>query len=159
MAYNIFLYIHIISYILWLAAFVGSLIFYQKVKSNEGTPDEKKFARKERMITMMGGHTAILGILISGGAMVSIPSGPQWGWFPFHEYGWLATKQIIFIIILIIVFGLSTPAGSKLKKMIRKNDQDTFTVEQRKQWHKVWTYSFIAYLLVVVNTYLGLFRP
>jgi len=142
-----------------LAAFVVSLVFYQKVKNAQGTPDERKLILKERKITMMMAHSAILGILISGGAMVSIPSGPQWGWFPFSQYGWLAAKQVIFVVILILVFAIGTPVDVKLKKMLKNSENDVMNDVQRSQWHKAWNITLLAYLLVVVNTYLGLFRP
>ncbi len=159
MTYNIFLWIHIFSYIIWLAAFVASIFYYKAINSASGTSREKSLVRSERKISSMGAHIAVLGILISGGAMVSIPSGPQWGWFPFSTYPWLAIKQVIFFIILVIVFGVSMPAGIKLKKLFRATPDETLTNEQRIQWKKAWNISLIVYLLVIINTLLGWFRP
>ncbi|HKI46811.1 MAG TPA: hypothetical protein VKA08_15890 [Balneolales bacterium] len=155
MAYEIFLWIHTFSYIIWLAAFVASLFYYKAITGANGMPREKSLVQSERKISSMGAHIAVLGILISGGAMVSMPSGPQWGWFPFSHYPWLAIMQVIFVIILIIVFGISMPAGIKLKKLFRAAPEETVTDEQRGQWKKAWNISLIVYLLVVVNTVIG----
>lgn len=159
MVYSIFLLIHIISFLAWMAAFIVSIVFYLKVKNAINTQNEKKLILKERKLTMMIGHTAILGILVSGSVMVSISSGPQWGWFPFSQYGWLAAKQIIFIIILILAFGVSTPIDGKLKRMLKKDEQELMNDQQRSQWHKAWNITLIVNLLMIVNAYLGIFKP
>lgn len=155
MVYNIFLWVHTISYIIWLAAFVASLFYYKAISGANGTAREKSLVQSERKVTNMGAHIGVLGILVSGGALVSMPSGPQWGWFPFSAYPWLAIMQLIFVIILIIVFGISMPAGIKLKKLFRATPEETMTDAQRSQWKKAWNISFIVYLLVVVNTIIG----
>lgn len=159
MVYNIFLWIHTISYIIWLAAFVASLFYYRAIDGVKGTPREKTLVLSERKISSMGAHLAVIGILISGGAMVSIPSGNQWGWFPFSNYPWLALMQLIFLVILVIVFGVSMPAGIKLKKLFRATPNENMTDVQRSQWKKAWNISLVVYLLVVVDTLLGWFRP
>ncbi len=159
MIYNIFLWIHIVSYIIWLAVFVASLFFRNAIYQAFGTDREKLLVKKERKISGLGGHIAIAGILISGGVMVSIPSGPQWGWFPFSTFAWLAFMQAIFAVILIVVFSGSIPRGIKLKKLLRAVPEDKLTAAQRTQWRKCWNTSLVVYLLVVAATLLGWFRP
>ncbi len=159
MSYSLLLDIHIISYTLWLVVFGVSLYMFWAIKKARGTTKEKPLMQRERKLTMMGTHTSILGIILSGGAMVSIPSGPQWGWFNFSQYAWLGTKQVIFIIILIIAFGVAMPVEKKLKKLFKEHSDDSVSDEQRAQYKKAWLFSLAVFLLVLVNTYLGLYRP
>lgn len=158
MSYNIFYWIHIVSYISWLLALVGSLFFAWKTGKAHQTPLEKKFMKLERKSTSIGAHLGALGILISGGAMASIPSGPQWGWFDFELHNWLAVKQIIFFIILILV-GFSIKRSVTFKKRLKAEENDQIGDETRNRWRKAYELSLVVYLLVVVNTLLGLFKP
>ncbi|HKK45390.1 MAG TPA: hypothetical protein VJ964_07705, partial [Balneolaceae bacterium] len=123
MLYQIFLWIHTISYISWLIAFVLSVFFATKIRAEQDAVKKRKYMRSERLATSIGAHVGALGILISGPAMVSIPSGPQWGWFNFQMHGWLAVKQVIFIVILIFV-GLSIKRSVVFKKRLKQEDDN-----------------------------------
>lgn len=158
MSYNIFYWIHIVSYIVWLAAFVGSMFFAWKTGKAFQTPEEKKFMKFERLSTSIGAHLGALGILISGGAMASIPSGPKWGWFNFEDYAWLGVKQVLFMIILILV-GFSIKRSIAFKKQARSEVDDAVSMEARDKWNKAYKISLIVYILVLINTLLGLFKP
>lgn len=159
MSYSLLLDIHIFSFVLWLVIIGLSFFLYFGIKKAKGTLKEKPLMQRERKLTMMGSHTAILGILLSGSAMVSVPSGPQWGWFNFSQYAWLGTKQVIFIIIMIIAFVIATPVEKKLKNLFKDSPEEAVTNEQRAQYNKAWMLSLAVFVLVFVNTYLGLFRP
>lgn len=158
MSYNIFYWVHIVSYISWLLAFAGSLFFAWKAGKAFQTDSESKFMKLERKSTSIGAHLGALGILISGGAMASIPSGPQWGWFNFELHSWLAIKQAIFFIILILV-GFSIKRSVAFKKELKAEDGERVGDDTRKKWRKAYNMSLIVYTLVVVNTLLGLFKP
>ena len=117
MNYELIKNIHIASYIIWLASFFISIYFFFKIR--KATIDGKPgLMRKERLFSTMGGHLGFLGIFITGGIMASLKSGPHYGWFNFAEYGWLAWKQVLFFIAMIIVFAVVMPGSSKLKKLI-----------------------------------------
>jgi len=158
MLYQIFLWIHTISYISWLIAFVVSVFFAVKIRNEQDAVQKRKYMRSERLATSIGAHVGALGILISGGAMASIPSGPQWGWFNFQQFGWLATKQTIFVVILILVV-LSVKRSIAFKKRLKQEDDNVLSTETSQKWESAYRMSLIVYLLVVVNTFLGLVRP
>jgi len=158
MVYNIFFWIHTISYIVWLLAFIGSLIYYTKIRNARGQTVERPLIRTERKITSIGAHIGAVGILISGGAMASIPSGPQWGWFNFSAHGWLALKQLIFCVILLLVVA-SAIVSVRFKKADRAHEGELADETLRNKWKKAFNTSLAVYLLVVVNTLLGWFRP
>ena len=158
MSYTVFYWVHVVSYIIWLLAFVGSLIFAWKAGKAFQTPGESKFMKLERRSTSIGAHLGALGILISGGALASIPAGPQWGWFNFGANTWLAVKQAIFFIILVLVF-FSAKRSIAFKKQLKSEEGEPVGDETRKKWRKAYEVSLIVYLLVLVNTLLGLFKP
>ncbi len=158
MSYQVFYWIHIVSYIIWLAAFVGSMFFAWKTGKAFQTGDEKKFMKFERLSTSIGAHLGVLGILISGGAMASIPGGPKWGWFNFEQFAWLGVKQVLFLIILVLV-GFSIKRSRAYKKQVRNEEGDQISPEARSKWTNAYKMSLVVYILVLVNTLLGLFKP
>lgn len=157
MSYQVFYWIHIVSYIAWLIAFAGSLFFASKVRSEDDALMKRKFMRSERLVTSIGAHLGALGILISGGAMASIPSGPQWGWMNFQLYPWLAVKQILFFVILVLV-GFSIKRSRAFKKRMKK-EKDVLSTETSEKWNSAYRMSLAVYLLVLINTFLGLTKP
>lgn len=158
MSYQVFYWIHIVSYIAWLAAFVASMFFAWKVGKAFQTPGEKRFMKLERLSTSIGAHLGALGILISGGAMASIPGGPKWGWFNFEEYAWLSVKQLLFFIILVLIF-FSIKRSRAYKKQVKEEDTELISDDARGKWSKAYKLSLTVYILVLVNTLLGLFKP
>lgn len=158
MSYEVFYWIHIVSYISWLAAFVASMFFAWKVGKAYQTEKEKKFMKFERLATSIGAHLGALGILISGGAMASVPSGPKWGWFNFEQFAWLGVKQVLFLIILVLV-GLSIKKSVAYKKQVRSEDSPNISPEARGKWNSAYKMSLIIYLMVLLNTLLGLAKP
>jgi len=158
MSYQIFYWIHIASYISWLGAFVASMLFAWQVGKKYKTNHESRFMKLERRATSIGAHLGALGILISGGAMASIPAGPEWGWFNFEQYSWLAVKQILFLLILILV-GFSIKAGITFKKKLKEDEGALVGTETRKLWNSAYRMSLWVYFLVIVNTLLGLAKP
>lgn len=158
MIYDIFYWLHMISAIAWVGAFVASLVFAFYVGRFYSTVKEKKYMMNERRATGIGAHFGALGILVSGWAMAVLPGGPQWGWFNIPLYNWLAIKQLLFIAILVLV-GFSMKNSIAFKKKIRKNNQPVVTDESRKRWKRAYLYSLIIYFLVAINTWIGFAKP
>lgn len=158
MPYNPFYWIHIVSYIAWLLAFLVSLYCLFNITSGGDPGSIRKFMKTERLATNIGGHLGALGILISGGAMASIPSGPQLGWFAFEPEAWLGVKQILFLLILVLV-GYSMKEGRAFKNAMKSDREGELSRETVSEWTRVYRLSFIVYMLVVINTVLGLTKP
>ncbi|TNE73305.1 hypothetical protein EP331_04810 [bacterium] len=155
MPYEPLKYIHIASYIIWLLSFFGSVYFFFKIRSatSDGKP---QLMRKERLISSMGGHLGFLGIFLSGGAMVSIKSGPKWGWFNFTDFAWLAWKQVFFFVALVIIGALVMPGSAKIKRLVANNGS---LDEIEQLWTKTFFFSLLVYVIVFINTLLGLEKP
>lgn len=156
MSYQIFYWIHIISYLSWLVAFAVSIMLAAKMRGTSEFSDKQKYMRLERLSTNIGVHLGAFGILVSGSAMASMSGGPQWGWFPFQLYPWLALKQIIFAIILVLVF-FSIRRSRAFKRLLKQEEvEEEATVNQ---WSAAYRLSLLVYLFVVLNTFLGLVKP
>lgn len=155
MLYSLFYWIHIVSYLSWLAAFAGSIFFATKVRSVRQLDRRRTFMRLERLVTDIGAHVGAVGILISGSAMASLSTGPQWGWFPIQLYPWLAIKQVIFGVILILV-ALSIRRSRIFRRAWKQEaSEDALS----KRWSSAYRLSLLVSLLVIVNTFLGLVKP
>lgn len=109
--------------------------------------------RLERRSTSIGAHVGAFGILISGAALVSIPSGPQWGWLNFQLYPWLVIKQILFLVILVLV-GFSIKCSLAFKREL-KLEKEVLSSATSRKWKSAYRLSMAVYFLVVINTILG----
>ena len=132
MIYNIFYWLHIISALAWLGAFLASLIYAYRAGRAFGSSQEKKYMLRERKAAGIGAHFGAAGILISGWVMAVMPGGPQWGWFNIPLYNWLAIKQVLFIVILILVV-FSIKNSVSFKRGLREN-KPTISSASRKKW-------------------------
>lgn len=157
MTYELFYWIHVLSSVVWLLAFMASLYFASRVKGAEDAVNKKSFMQAERKATGIGAHMGALGILISGGVIASISTGPQWGWFNLQLYPWLSFKQILFVVILILI-GFSIKRSIALKQHLR-NEVEVLNSETVGIWSRAYKVSLSVYILVVVNTFLALYKP
>ncbi len=157
MSYQTFYSLHVYSYVIWLLAFAGSLLLASKVREEADASRKSRYIRYERLITNIGAHLAALGILISGGGMVSLEEGPQWGWFDFQGHTWLAVKQLFFVLILVCI-GFSVKRSRTLKRVVRKSDQ-LMNDRISNKWSAAYRMSLLVYMLVLMNTFLGFVKP
>lgn len=159
MPYGPFYWIHVVSYIAWLLAFVVSLVMLFRIRSGGPAQEVRSMMKTERLATSIGAHLGALGILISGGAMASIPSGPQYGWFTFSgDLAWLGVKQVLFLVILVLVV-LSIRRGRAFKAALATEAEGELGQETVRKWTRAYALSFSVYMLVLINTVLGLTKP
>lgn len=128
-----------------------------KIREENDAHRKRQYIRYERFITNIGAHLAALGILISGGGMVSLGEGPRWGWFDFQGHTWLAVKQLFFVLILVFI-GFSVKRSRALKRGIRKSDQ-VMNDRISNKWSAAYRMSLLVYMLVLMNTFLGFVKP
>jgi len=153
--YNSAYWLHIISYLAWLVAFAASIWYGVKIRAEDDAVIRRQFMRSERLATSIGAHIGALGILISGAVMASW--GPyKWGWVSVQLYPWLALKQILFIVILVLV-GFSIKRSIEFKKKI--GQEEVPDSETPMHWRSAYRMSLAVYILVVINTILGLTKP
>ncbi|MBN2731434.1 MAG: hypothetical protein JXR26_03290 [Balneolaceae bacterium] len=158
MIYDFFYWLHILSSVAWLAAFGTTLFFAFRVGRAFASLREKELMRSERKASSIGAHFGAAGILISGWVMSVMPGGPQWGWFNIPLYNWLAIKQLVFIIILVLV-GFSIKKSASFRRKLKDERGTVIRAEARKKWKSAYVLSLVIYFLVVLNTYLGITKP
>ncbi len=151
--YNFAYWLHIISCVLWLFAFVSSIWYGFKIRFEKDAIAKRSLMRSERLATGIGAHLGALGILISG---IVMTAGPQWAWFNVQLYPWLTLKQILFIVILIlIVFSVRRSIVFKNKLQQEKVPES----DTPELWGAAYRMSMTVYVLVVINSIMGLTKP
>lgn len=122
----------------------------------------------ERQAASAGVYVGAVGILISGAAMASLPGGPQWGWFSIQLYPWLALKQLIFLLILLLavismrrnrIFWKALRGEDERERKRRKAGSKKTINNIGRKWSSAYRMSLLVYMLVVINTFLGLVKP
>jgi putative copper export protein len=160
MVYNVFYWVHVVSFTVWILGFLAVMWKYSQIKNADTLQAQLPFIKTERLITNIAGHIGAIGILISGGAMASIPHGAsemKWGWFN-TSYMWLTVKQGVFFLILVILV-LAAINSVKFKKMLRNETDGELTPDAKAQWQKAFRLSMTIYALVLLNTFLGYVKP
>ena len=92
---------------------------------------EYKFISLYLQFTNLFGIVGSVGIAITGIILVAL--NPGYGFFDMSHAHWLATKQIIFVIILLNTFLRIIPASKKIRNFI---DQG----EDEKCKSTIWSY-------------------
>lgn len=157
MTYQIYHWVHIISYISWLLAFVISLGLAVKVRMEDDAIQKRKLMRAERIISGVGTYLGSVGILLSG-AVMSAVSPAQWGWFRIQLYPWLALKQLFFIIIFLLIV-LLLKRDIAFRKRLNKEQNVVLSTETSDQWRSTYRVSLVIYILMTVATVIGWMRP
>lgn len=156
MLYEFFRWIHIFSYLIWLCAFGGSLVYGIRIYLAEDLSDLNNLIHIERLVTKWGHILGVGGIIVSGWVLSVISQGPQWGWFNIQLYPWLTLKQLLFLIILILIT-IDLRRSKILAQWMQANKNNQVSIV--KKWRGAYRFSFTVYLLVVISTLLGWFKP
>ena len=119
----ILLVIHILSAVLWLSILPASLLFNNFMKKYKGKPEGKKLMLFFIKLTSTFGMYGMSGILLTGIIMVSIL--PYYSFFDFSANHWLAAKQVIMVIIMLLVFIVLIPRSKKISMEITTNLEST----------------------------------
>ena len=77
---------------------------------------------------------------------------PGYAFFQFTANHWLATKQIIMVILLIMVFSSIIPAAKKIRMKLQGAEKDNYD-EQLKKLYKIYN---VMNILVLINFLLAL---
>ena len=152
---NLFRILHILFASMTLALMPVSIILKKRMEQAKGTPGELATMGNMLILGKTMGMIGGLGILVTGGTMVSLES---YKWFAFSEFPWLAWKQTIFATILIINFALMMPTAKKMGQLIGAriaSGQNTATDEIRALGGKTAIYGILMNLLALTAMTLG----
>jgi hypothetical protein len=153
---NLFRIFHIYFASMLIALLPIALIMLRRMKATKGTPAELTVMGNLNLIGATFGMIGGLGILITGGGLVGIES---YKWFSFSDFPWLAWKQTIFVVILIINFSIVVPASKKMSKLIAERvaagGTGGATDEIRALGARIGMFAPIMNILALVNLVLG----
>ncbi len=139
--YPTYIALHIIFAGVWLAFFIIEITLRGRINKeisvNENVRNYLKF-------TNIFGISGSIGVLITGTLLV-VNSG--YGFFDMSSNHWLATKQMILAIILIINFSLLMPTARKINKEIKENSKTL----SKNNLKKVFKANIIINILVFIN--------
>ncbi|MCF6271403.1 MAG: hypothetical protein L3J41_16955 [Melioribacteraceae bacterium] len=140
--YQTYISLHIIFAGVWLSFFIIELVLRGRINKeisvNENVTNYLRF-------TNIFGISGSMGILLTGILLVMVNSG--FGFFDMSNNHWLATKQIILIVILIITIAMLIPASRSISKELKVNSETL----QKSNLKKIFKANTIINSLVLVN--------
>jgi len=159
--YTVFVILHIICAGIWFSLGIVNMLLMTQAGKKRGTAAELAHMSSQALCGRIMGMIGGIGILLTGGAITGIMS---LGWFPFGTTNWLATKQTIFVILLILSFAVMMPKGKKIDAMIATesaspNASKGASSELRAAMGTLKTVGILMNLLVLTNIILGEWKP
>lgn len=154
--YPFLVVVHIISSVIWLGAFPAQLIIEKSLASAKGKPGERRLASVYLVLINIGGMAGMSGILVTGILLVSIL--PYYSFFNFSADHWLAAKQVIMVILLVLTFALIIPSGKKVRGLLGADleNNQPLSDEFYPALKKLSKVSLILNLLVLINFLLAI---
>lgn len=137
--------IHIIFAGIWLIFFAADIILKRQVQNAAVSEVKNKMISLYLQFTNLFGIVGSVGIAVTGITLVLL--NPGYGFFDMSHAHWLATKQILFVIILINTFLRIIPASKKLRLLIEQQDNDGV----EKQFIVVTKINLLINVLVILN--------
>lgn len=158
--HSILLVIHILSAVIWLGFFPIEIIMRRKIiklSMRTDTQSETGFLRSlisdYLQLNSLTGKIGLIGILLTGILLTSFL--PYYSFFNFTANHWLATKQIIMIIILIFVGTIYMSRAKKLRLSLSMNE--SFITEEVVFLVKKFGWISLAiHILVLINFLLAI---
>lgn len=155
--YQVFIILHIFCASMLLALIPLGLWFRMNAKKIVGTPAELSAIATEfgigRFLGMFGG----IGLLITGGAMAGMS---HYGWFDFTNYAWLAWKETVYVVILIVNFATMVPVGKKTMPLVLAKMKSGGVADDaiRAGARKAAIIGMVLNVLALVNLTLGVVK-
>ena len=143
--YPTYITIHIIFAGMWLIFFAADIILKRQIESAKLPEVKNKLISLYLQFTNLFGIVGSVGIAITGIVLVLL--NPGYGFFDMSHAHWLATKQILFVIILLNTFLRIIPASKKLRVFIEQNDSDNIS----NQFGIITKMNLLINVIVILN--------
>lgn len=138
--------LHILIAGIWLFYFVVELLLKNQIKK-QNDPAVKQISIKQYLkFTNLFVLTGSIGIIITG--VFLVVSNSHYGFFDMSSNHWLATKQILFVIILINMLVNVLPTIKKITLSMESTDNKE-TLD--KYLSKLFKANFLINMLVLLN--------
>lgn len=143
--------IHIVFASIWLINFVTEPVLRKQIVNNKNKSGERKFIILYLMIANLLGMIGALGILITGISLV-LTSG-FWGFFQFSANHWLAAKQVLMVVLLVVIGAFVIPTAKNIRREIGTELENSSPIPDAgyKAINKMFALNMIINIIVLIN--------
>ncbi len=139
--YPTYITLHILFAGIWISFFATEFILRGRINKEVAV---KENVSNYLMLTNVFGISGSIGILLTGILLV-LNSG--YGFFDMSSNHWLASKQIILVLILIITFSMVIPTAGEIRRELEKDDE----LMPKSNLKKLFRANIIINVLVLIN--------
>lgn len=143
--YSTYITLHIVFAGMWLIFFAADIILKRQIENSENSGIKNKLISLYLQFTNLFGIVGSVGIAITG--IILVVLNPGYGFFDMSHAHWLATKQILFVIILLNTFLRIIPASKKLRGFIEQNDDSNIS----SQFSAITKMNLLINVIVILN--------
>jgi len=142
--------LHIVFAGIWLLNFVSEPVLRSQILTNKNKSGERKFISLYLTFANLLGIIGATGILVTGIALVLNSS---YGFFRMTDNHWLATKQILMIVLLVIIGAVLIPTAKKLRAAIGTDLESGTQISEEgyKTLKKIFTLNLVINIIVLIN--------
>ncbi|MFZ5947218.1 MAG: hypothetical protein ACOYU5_04555 [Stygiobacter sp.] len=142
MFYSSLVTLHIIFAGIWLSNFLVDLFLRKYLTSSNRILDIYL-----KIINLLSSFSSV-GILTTGILLV-LNSG--YGFFRMTDNHWLATKQILMVVLLVVIGAFVIPTAKKLRSSLSNSDSILNSEESKIYLKKLLFYNNIINTIVILN--------
>lgn len=155
MYYYTILTLHIVFAGIWLINFATEPVLRWQILTNKNKSGERKFISLYLTFANLLGIIGATGILVTGITLV-LNSG--FGFFRMTDNHWLATKQILMVVLLIIIGAVIIPAAKKLRTAIGADLENMSPISEEgyKTLKKLFATNRAINIIVLINFLLAI---
>ncbi|MBM4171033.1 MAG: hypothetical protein FJ214_04095 [Ignavibacteria bacterium] len=147
--YPLTITLHIIFAGIWIAGFITDIILKSFISNTKEINLLKDKVGLYLSSSNLFGMIGASGILLTGIFMVSL--NPGYGFFDMSSNHWLATKQILMVFILLLIFAFLIPKAKKLRLALSE-DQN----ENQPYLAKLISLNRTVHIIVLINFLLAI---
>ncbi len=143
--------LHIAFAGIWLINFVSGFILQKFITDNQHKAGERKLIVLYLTFVNLFGMIGSVGILLTGIFMTAM--NPGYGFFQMSANHWLAAKQIIMVILLLIIFVGVIPRAKKLRAALGTDFESNLQIssEGYEYLGKLYKLGTLINILVLIN--------
>lgn len=148
--------LHVVFAGIWLINLLTDFLLRRYIITNKNKIGEKKFIHLYLLFANLFGMIGAIGILITGITMVV--QNPAYGFFRMSSNHWLATKQILMVVLLVILGGFIIPTAKKVRTAIGKDleNQNPLNEDGYKNLQKLFKLNTAINIIVLINFLLAI---
>ena len=148
--------LHVVFAGIWLINLLTDSILRRYILANKNKIGEKKFIHLYLTFVNLFGMIGAIGILITG--ITVVVQNPAYGFFSMSSNHWLATKQILMVVLLVILGGFIIPTAKKIRAVIGKDleNQDVMSEDGYKNLQKLFKLNTAINIIVLINFLLAI---